>query len=175
MLLILWSTTQPELLSIGLFNIVLITVGELMYPKHRLGSIELASSNENLGRAIVFGVGCGVGLAVSQVLIMSLIAGSLIPFSFMSVEAFMMTFSAGVTESYFIHWGIQTNISTYAGSIIGVFGSTGVAVVLHMLRYGTHGGGLLIIAVGFLIMCSIFEYTKTLDSSMIGHILANVL
>jgi len=183
-LILVWSSANPDGLYLGTIQIAMLVAGKLMYPKQRLGRVEdnpfqsktprqrrYASNRNTTLIAIVLGL---AGISIVQLLLLGSIRFG-IPNLFSDVFYSYTCISSAISESYFLHWGVQTNLTTFIHRYAGLIAVPLIAVTLHSAVYGTSGALLLMVAAGFLIFALVFEYTRRLSVPLIVHLVVNVL
>ena len=182
-LVLVWSSQHPDYLYLGIIQLAMLLAGKWMYPDQRLGRVQdnplqrktprerrYTSSRTKTLVAIVIGIAL---IAIIQIVLLS---------SFMfSMELHLDVFglytrsSAAVSESYFFHWGLQTNLTTFIHKLAGLIAVPILAVILHSAVYGTSGALLLMVGLGFFVFAYTFEYTKRLSVPLIIHLVVNIL
>ena len=182
-LVLVWSSQHPDYLYLGIIQLAMLLAGKWMYPDQRLGRVQdnplqrktprerrYTSSRTKTLVAIVIGIAL---IAIIQIVLLS---------SFMfSMELHLDVFglytrsSAAVSESYFFHWGLQTNLTTFIHKLAGLIAVPILAVILHSAVYGTSGTLLLMVGLGFFVFAFTFEYTKRLSVPLIIHLVVNIL
>ncbi|MHA2428127.1 MAG: CPBP family glutamic-type intramembrane protease [Candidatus Hermodarchaeia archaeon] len=182
-LVLVWSQAHPDYLYIGIIQIVMLLAGKWMYPEQRLGRVQDNPLQRKSRREQRYTSGrFKTILAITVGLLAIMLIQILLLSSFMfSLDIHLDLFrlytgvSAGISESYFFHWGIQTNLTTFINKWAGIIMVPVLAVILHSAVYGTSGTLLLMVGLGFLVFAYIFEYTRRLSVPLIVHLVVNVL
>ena len=182
-LVLVWSTTHTDTLYLGIVQLAMLLAGKWMYPEQRLGRVQdnpfqaksPAERRYTSGRtktlvAIIIGI---AAISIVQIILLS---------SFMfrldihyDVFGLYSRASAAVSESYFFHWGLQTNLTTFIHKLAGLIMVPVLAVLLHSAVYGTSGALLLMVGLGFFVFAFMFEYTKRLSVPLLIHLVVNIL
>jgi membrane protease YdiL (CAAX protease family) len=182
-LVLVWSSAHPDYLYLGVLQLVMLLAGKWMYPEHRLGRVHdnplqrktraerrYTSSRTKTLIAITIGI---IAIIVIQLLLLSTFMLSLdIHYDIFGLYS---RASAAISESYFLHWGLQTNLTSFIHKWVGLITVPIIAVLLHSAVYGTSGMLLLIVGLGFFVFAFTFEYTKRLSVPLIIHLVVNLL
>jgi len=178
LVVLIWSSlTNIEYLKIGVVNMLLLVGGRVFYPKTRLGQYEPPATFRSAYQALIPSVLTCAALVVGQTLFIFLWQSGFVPMSIQASQTELILFgiSAAISETYFLHWGLQSMLSAHTHPLFGVIGVPIIAVFLHLMVYGKSGLALIITFVMFLIFSVSYEYTKKLDVPLFGHVFLNVL
>ena len=183
-LLLVWSFSYAEYATPAILQLVMLLGGKLMYPEQRLGRVEdnplkrktRAQRRYTSSRTHTL-LGITVGLAgclAAQLLLTSTLRLGLVDLTANLLGTYTLL-SAAVSESYLLHWGLQSNLSTFVHPYAGVLAVPLFAMVLHSFAYGTTGPAILVVGVSFLVLAWTFEFTKRLSVPIIIHLLVNLM
>lgn len=170
---------DPFYVRVALCQMLLLVGGRVFYPKSRLGQYEPnLRMQDSLGVLAPSALTCGA-LLLSQVFFYFLVGQGYVAMN-SSVNAegllgLLFGITAGISESYFLHWGLQSMLSAYAHPLIGVIGVPIVAVLLHTMVYGKTGVALMLTFIAFLVLAFSYYKTHKLDVPTLGHTFLNII
>jgi membrane protease YdiL (CAAX protease family) len=183
-LLLIWSFEYPELMTVAVLQLVMLLAGKWMYPEQRLGRVQdnplqtksrverrYASGRTRTLIAVAVGL---VGVLVAQLLILSTARLGVANLTEDVLHSYSLI-SAAISESYLLHWGLQTNLTAFIHPIAGVVGVPVVAVLLHSMVYGTSGAALLAVGVSFAMLAVVFMWSRRLSVPIVIHLLVNLM
>jgi membrane protease YdiL (CAAX protease family) len=182
-LVIIWGVVYDSGTELGILQFVMLIMGKVLYPTSRLGRVEDSPLDKKSKRELQYTTGRSTFLlAVVVGVVAVLVTQTVLMYAYrMNVDtghSFFMTYavmSAGISESYLLHWGVQTNVAVYVNRWFAVLAVPLVAVPLHSLVYGATGVGVAIVFVMFLFFALLFELTKRLSVPMIVHLAINAM
>jgi membrane protease YdiL (CAAX protease family) len=183
-LLLIWSMQFPEYTGVATLQIVMLLAGKWMFPEQRLGRVQdnplqvkrrserrYASGRTQTLLAVTVGF---AGVVVAQTMILQTARLGVADLT----SDVLFTYSlitAAISESYLLHWGLQTNLATFIHPIAGVVVVPVVAVILHSFAYGASGAALLAVGVSFTILAVVFMWSRRLSVPIVVHLLVNVM
>lgn len=82
---------------------------------------------------------------------------------------------AAITESWFVHGGVQSTVKELTGSTwIAIFSSAGLACLMHFFVYGASGQTLLYVFGAFLVLSATYAYSgERIEVPIIIHLIIN--
>jgi membrane protease YdiL (CAAX protease family) len=174
--LLVWFRDAPEAAFIGILNLGLLFAGRLMYPSQQLGQLEDNPFRRRGYLTTLLVVTAGVFAAQYAV---STLAGHLrLGLGAASSQPWLdpwIAASAAISESYFLHWGIQTLLGQFLTPWGGVLGVALAAVGLHAYRYGWNPVHLAMVGASFLVLGFGFAYSARLSVPILAHMAVNLL
>lgn len=169
---LIWSTVFPELLIFSILNIALLLIGKIMFPKEFFGMCQ-DDPLKDAGRFVSGVLFATTGVLVAQFLVLSQLGGVLSVSAPAGIGVWVAV-SAGISESYFLHWGIQTLLSQLH-PLFAILITPGLAAYLHTYRYGSNLVTMVAVYASFLVLCIAFEWSGRLSVPILAHTFVNVL
>ena len=179
MVVLIWSgLTNIDYMKIGMVNMLLLIGGRVFYPKMKLGQYQHPATFQTAYSVLIPSVLTCLALLVGQFVFIFIWQQGFFMMSSINItstESLLFGVSAAISESYFLHWGLQSMLSAHVHPYYGILGVPIVAVLLHTMVYGKSGLALVITFVMFLILAISYEYTKKLDVPIFGHSFLNII
>jgi membrane protease YdiL (CAAX protease family) len=176
---LIWgSQIDPFYVNISMVQILLLIGGRMFYPKSRIGQYESnLRLHDSLGVLAPSMLTCGA-LLLSQVFFFIFLGQGYTLMNFANTDgvlSLLFGITAAISESYFLHWGLQSMLSAYTHPYIGIIGVPIVAVLLHMMVYGKTGVALILTFIAFAILAFSYYKTRKLDVPTLGHTFLNII
>ena len=181
-LVLTYAAAYPEAISYGIINLVMLFGGRMLYMDSRVGIVEdnplqsktpqqkrYATSPSRFVLAIVAGVAAVLAL---QYYVLSSMLFSVVQDP---VFVYYVVVSASISESYLLHWGVQSNLSNMFNAAVGIIIVPLLAVVLHWQVYGMSGMALAATFLSFLIFALMYEWSRRLSVPILIHLIINLL
>jgi membrane protease YdiL (CAAX protease family) len=183
-LILVWSFTFSEFQTIAILQLVMLLAGKFMFPGQHVGRVydnpvEAKTRRERRYTSGRMKTLVSIGIGLAGVLVVQVGLTSTLRLGLVDLTADLLTtysvMSAAISESYLLHWGLQTNLAIFLHPWVGIAVVPVVALLLHSFAYGTSGVALLVVAGSFAVLAGIFEYSRRVSVPIVVHLIVNML